>query len=351
MSDAFVNDVKQVYLNGEYRILTALARQVIAGVGSDNWLQLKEAEVHVFNQYLLNESELIRQEYTKLLPELREAYFTEAQNTFSEISKFKNLRRGINAIRNDTVLGLSPVSTLMEKATNTLESTIFRMIRAAEDAYRTVIYRASADSMVGDITRRQAARNALQGFAEQGITGFVDKAGRNWELGSYVEMSMRATIRQTETQARVNSMVAEGMNLFIVSVHAENCQLCNPWENQVLCIKAEEGYPTVSEAISQGLFHPNCKHTLNVYFKGITRPAKPLYDKETNAKRYEFTQKQRYNERQIRKYKRLESVSAGKDKEKYKAKVKQWQSHNAQFVKENDLTRDRKREQIKTMVR
>mgnify|MGYP005845746995 CR=1 FL=1 len=350
MSD-FVKDIKQIYLNAEYRILTKLAENVMLDIDSPDWLYLKEAELHMFNAYLENESDLIQKQYEALLPELKETYFNEANKTFSNIKKYKNLRSGINALRNDTVIGLSPITTLTEKANGLLNSASFRMLRSSQDAYRNIIYRVSADTMIGDITRREAAQTALIDFAESGITGFIDKAGRNWELGSYVEMSMRTTIRQAETQAKISALKLEGMNRFVVSSHAENCPLCNPWEGKILTIDNESGYTTVNEAISLGLFHPNCRHTLDVYIEGVTKPVKPIQDKQTNEARYEMTQRQRYNERQIRKYRRMEAVSTGEMKNKYRNKVKEWLNINSQFINDNNLRRDKKREQIETMVR
>ena len=70
---------------------------------------------------------------------------------------------------------------------------------------------------------------------------------------------------------------------------------------------------------------------------------------EEANKVYELEQKQRYNERQIRKYKRLEAGSLDADNQAYYGgKVRQWQAAQRKFIKENGdvLRRDYSREQI-----
>jgi len=111
-------------------------------------------------------------------------------------------------------------------------------------------------------------------------------------------------------------------------------------------------YPPLDEAISGGFGHPNCKHTVNPYFEGISPPLSPdgtpeevrLGDKAT----YEAEQQQRYNERQIRKWKSRETVAIDdRDKDQAKAKVSEWQAKQRKHIESNDyLKRQYARESI-----
>lgn len=102
-------------------------------------------------------------------------------------------------------------------------------------------------------------------------------------------------------------------------------------------------YPLLSEAVGAGLFHPNCKHATSVYIEGLTKVPKPDQD----ARRYEVTQRQRANERNIRKWKKREVVAlTPEEKQKARAKVSGWQKANRELVKKHDIPRKYQREQI-----
>src|SRR5690606_2986755 len=81
----------------------------------------------------------------------------------------------------------------------------------------------------------------------------------------------------------------------------------------------------LSEAMREGAFHPNCRHTLSTYFPGISRLPEPVND-EMAKKLYKAEQYQRYIERNIRKYKRLAAGSIdGQNVERYKRKLTEWE--------------------------
>jgi hypothetical protein len=99
---------------------------------------------------------------------------------------------------------------------------------------------------------------------------FVDKAGRNWETKNYLTMLMRTTMLNTQRECYINTLAAEGQDLVIVSDHGTVCHLCKPWEGQVLSLTgASKDYPTLEDAIVDGLFHPNCQHILIAYHPDV----------------------------------------------------------------------------------
>lgn len=104
-------------------------------------------------------------------------------------------------------------------------------------------------------------------------------------------------------------------------------------------------YPLLSYAIAGGLYHPNCKDIHTTYFEGISSPPKPLTDEEKRRaeENYKLEQQQRYNERQIRKYKRLSEYTLDpQERQKYAARLEQWQQANAKLVEEHgDVLRRR----------
>ena len=112
----------------------------------------------------------------------------------------------------------------------------------------------------------------------------------------------------------------------------------------------ETGYPLLSRAMKEKLFHPNCKDGCVTYFPGVNSEVIPPTREELEIKKrnYIIEQKQRYNERQIRKYKRLELGSTDEENiDKYHKKRVQWQLYNKQFCEEHNLKRQFDREKVK----
>ena len=92
-----------------------------------------------------------------------------------------------------------------------------RILRAAPDLYRAVIGRVTAQGLVDGVTRRATAQAALDLFASQGITGFVDAAGKSWNLASYAEMACRTAAHNAARQGVFDGVRAAGRDLVIVS--------------------------------------------------------------------------------------------------------------------------------------
>ena len=110
--------------------------------------------------------------------------------------------------------------------------------------------------------------------ASQGITAFIDKSGRSWNMATYCEMLTRTSTMQVFHQAKVNEYLAHGEDLVIVTYHTPTCKKCAPWGGKILSLTGEtKGYPTMEEAKASGLFHPNCRHTYSLWIE---------FDDETN---------------------------------------------------------------------
>lgn len=90
-------------------------------------------------------------------------------------------------------------------------------------------------------------------------------------------------------------------------------------------------YAKLSDAMTwkngQGLFHPNCKHSVSIYIPGVTTPP-PKRTKEEIAKEqdiYRAFQELNYINRQIQSWKnRVVTAITPQEKTKSKAKLKEW---------------------------
>lgn len=75
----------------------------------------------------------------------------------------------------------------------------------------------------------------LPGFVEtlrrEGVTAFIDKAGRNWSLHTYGSMASRTTSRQAEVLAVLTADPEQ--DLYQISSHGTTCKICAPFEGRV----------------------------------------------------------------------------------------------------------------------
>jgi hypothetical protein len=93
------------------------------------------------------------------------------------------------------------------------------------------------------------------------------------------------------------------------------------------------GYKTLEQAKNAGLFHPNCRHTLTGYIPGLTK-VEPTKTSGV-AEQYDYTQKQRYNERQIRKWKRRELTSIDEEEKNFtRQKIAEYQKKQRELLSE-----------------
>ena len=228
-----------------------------------------------------------------------------------------------------------------------VESSHLRITRMLDDAYRRVAVAATLDVLEGAITRRDGAQRALDSFADVGITGFVDRAGRNWDLASYAEMAVRTVSGHAAVQGHSDRLQGAGRDLVIVSVHGGACPLCSPYEGRILSLSgADQRYASLNDATSAGLFHPHCRHATAIFVPGLTEPLEPP-PREQQQRAFELSQVQRYHERQIRKWKRREAVAVTPEaKALGERKVREWQGRTRELVRSRGLDRRYDRETI-----
>jgi len=108
----------------------------------------------------------------------------------------------------------------------------------------------------------------------EGVTAFVDKAGRNWSLHTYASMATRTTSRQAEVLAVLTA--APEHDLYKISSHGTTCALCAPYEGRVYSKSGTDpvfpplaaAFGKIDPAGSDDLantwlnIHPNCLHVL-----------------------------------------------------------------------------------------
>lgn len=178
----------------------------------------------------------------------------------------------------------------------------------------------------------------LPGFVEQlrreGITAFVDKAGRNWSLHTYCAMVSRTTSRQAEVLAVLTADPEQ--DLYRISSHGTTCAICAPFEGRVYSKSGTNpDYPPLAAAFGKQdpngpdtlantwlNLHPNCWHSVYSYSEvGRSEEEIQRIKDFSNPKKNPFTRDPR-TEKQIKAYRAKEAA-----RRRWLATYKQWEDY------------------------
>ena len=294
--------VARAYATAEADLIALLARRSAAGASSgyDAWAVRKLAETRALRAAALAR---ITKLETTIVRLLGESIGGAAQQGLAAASA-ELVAAGVTA----PLISGTPaaVLALAEETVAGVTSTHIGMLRQTTDAFRGVQAAVAAQVATGTTTLPQAIDLSLRKFADRGIRGFVDRAGRHWGLAEYAEMTTRTAVGRAHVNAKLDGFTTAGERLVIVSDSPEECPLCRPWEGQILAIDSRglggdsPATSTVSAATSAGLFHPNCTHTLGLYVAGLTRPLRGT----ANPVGGRLREQQRYHERAVRRWNR-----------------------------------------------
>ncbi|MNW40112.1 Phage minor capsid protein 2 [compost metagenome] len=246
------------------------------------------------------------------------------------------------------------VNSLVDASKGEMKAARFAMLRQADDVFRQTIFKSQMYLNSGAASLNQAIDMATKDFLDKGFDCIQFANGRRMNVASYAEMALRTSSQRAVFTGEGAKRKELGIHTVIVSTHNNCSSLCLPWQGKVFIDdvysggKASDGpYPLLSTAMKAGLFHHNCRHNMATFIPGKSRLPEPVDDSEA-LENYEAEQKQRYMERQVRKYKRREAGSVDPNNQTAAAaKVKEWQGKLREHVKVNEhLRRDPSREKI-----
>ncbi|WP_442803465.1 phage minor capsid protein [Streptomyces pseudogriseolus] len=370
MAEDLAAEVARLYQDAEAALLERLAAALAADIDSPRWAELKLAAIGNLREAVERVAEALQTDTDGAVRRaLVEAYNRGRQAAVAELGA---LDIGRELAARDALPNAPAVDRLAASLAADTRPVYARITRVVVDAYRSITSRASASTLLGSLTRRQASQRALDQFANRGITGFVDTAGRSWDMASYAEMAVRSVTARAAVDGHVDALGEIGVGLVIVSDAPLECPLCARWEGETLTLSGQSGPHTVQaehvtetvgrirrrrrtvtvhvagsllEARAAGLFHPNCRHSLSAYLPGVT--TRPPHH-ATPGTTYEDTQRQREIERHIRKWKRRQAAAMDDQTRRAAgARVREWQKAMREHVDAHEhLRRKPQREQI-----
>ena len=210
---------------------------------------------------------------------------------------------------------------------DTVEGVSARVFRDIPDLYQQAVERAITAMPGGQtgigywIPRVNAAQQALDELTAKGLSGFTDRAGRQWDLVTYLEMATRTAVSNAYDDEVIAEQLRAGHDLIYTLTHSTegSCPLCVPWLGRVLSLTgASTGTAAIKDATGQlveirvsgtlgdaraaGFRHPNCRCSWIPYAPGADLDAAdvlamPPMDAEEV---YKASQRQRALQRRVR---------------------------------------------------
>lgn len=149
----------------------------------------------------------------------------------------------------------------------------------------------------------------VEALRREGVTAFVDKAGRHWSLHTYCSMVSRTTSRQAEVLASLTADPEQ--DLYRITRTGTTCALCAPYEGRVYSKSGTSSvYPPLSDAFGKQdpagpdtltntwlNIHPNCRHSIVAYteagrsaeevqqIRDFSNPAKNPYSRDPRSQK------------------------------------------------------------------
>ena len=234
-------------------------------------------------------------------------------------------------------------------------------------ATQTALDIGAGETVAGVSSWNEAVRHSINRMKENGITGFVDHAGRHWSAEAYTAMDIRTTVMNTGRAAVWETNENFGNDLYLVSYHNGARPLCYDWQNKVIS-STNNARDTVdldgnvihvyaqSETTygePAGLFGINCKHYPSPFIPGVSIIRGEPQSPEENAKTYAESQEQRRLERKLREEKRDIMMAKAQGASPEEIKALQAKAHNTSaeiksFCEETGRARHRDREAVYT---
>ncbi len=344
---ARAREVFELWLDAEMSLLRAVKRRLAKGIDRPGWAERKYAEARAMRI----EAESILAALSK---DTAQIYVNRIAGTYGSGAEaaYADLRKGMDVPRLIMPAArIQRIDAILDALQGKVRAQYGRILREVDDQYRRIIGYGVADLATGSITLRQSVQRSLDAFAAAGIASFTDSKERDWGMPEYAEMATRTGMMHAALAGYTDAALANGQDLVITTDHSDECPLCTPWEDKVLTLTgAMRNHPdcqgTMAEATAAGLFHPGCLHSFSVYIPGMTRrgggdPQTP----EQNVRGYKNRQQMRYMERQVRSWKRRQTVAIEPIEERRcKAYVDKWQAKLRDLTQSTGLMRGNGRE-------
>ncbi|MEU3013351.1 phage minor capsid protein [Nocardia asteroides] len=351
--------IAQIYADAEVQLLARVAAAIQKGIETPQWVSVQLAEISRLSSeargFLLDLDPIVR---AQIQDALALAHATGMAAADGDIP-------GAPSPAAAPVVSQEAVAALAAEAIASVASSHTQILRAVNDGYRSTVAEAAGRMVTGVATRREVTQQLLDTWAAKGLSGFRDRAGRNWRPETYAEMCVRTAALRALKQGHTDRLLARGYDVVVISSHRASAPQCKPFQGALVSLTGQTpagpiegvsrmtGQPvretvlcSMAEAEARGLHHPNCKHTHTAWIPGAPRPA---VHEDDDDQAYNDEQTLRRLERGVREAKRRQAAAITPEaKKKAAALVRARQAAIRDHVANTDVKRKRHREQLVT---
>lgn len=374
--------IDSVYIDLEARLMQNIARHLRdweQPIDTDRWLMQKLAEIGKLNKenikIIAQMSGLSQTAALRMLNAMAEEAIKNTEPGFQYMARQRMIGAVVDAEKSKSVKRV--MHTLRKQAKDSLNLTNTTMLHKAQEAFKTLVQNTAEEALkimnnntgaviTGAESRQQALRKTIRQFNDNGITGFVDKRGRNWTPEAYVNMTMRTTAGSVANEVQTARCEDMGVNLIQIDSHFGARPKCAKDQGKIFSLDNTNGttedlngrkiryYPWNSSSYGEpdGILGINCGHHKFPFVPGVNIQRHfPTEDMDANNRLYKQTQVQRALEREVRKQKRVcmlfDELGDSDAFEEASVKLKSKEAQLKDYVKKHDhLHRRKDREQV-----
>lgn len=260
-----INEIGRLRSQGlvDYHAVAALERvqEILRKMENDSW------------EYV---PQMIEKMFYVRVPEARKIIEGMQETPQKHLAGYQNAAaltsEQINIVQQLTNQLMGEITDASMTAMSTIQSAIIG--RVEPDVYRRIGLEQVANIQAVGKGINRAVPEFVEVLRREGVTAFVDKAGRNWSLHTYCTMAARTTSRQAEVLSVLTADPAH--DLYIISSHGTTCKVCAPYEGRVYSRSGTNpDFPSLADAFGKidpaGAdnlantylnIHPNCLHVL-----------------------------------------------------------------------------------------
>ena len=309
-----------------------------------NWTSWQAEQLKALNVYRQKNKKRFTKSFADINSKIQQS-IVEHRNkgeTEQEQEILKAIKKGAKLHHNQKSTQEGAFFRINEKKLNVLLNEIngsmhraeTAMLRMANDQYRKIIFNAQVYFNTGAGTYEKAVDMATKDFLSRGINCIQYKNGARVNIASYAGMALRTANTRAYCQGEGNKRKEWGISTVVVHKRGMPCPKCGKWTGKILIDdvwsggKASDGpYPLMSQAMTGGLYHPNCKDGHSTYFPDISDEPEKVTSKEMKQAVEAEKQENRRNlvQRNIDKFDRLSNYSLDEEnKKKYGLKFNEW---------------------------
>ena len=325
----------EIYLRAETAIINEIGRLRSSGLTDYSAVAALE-RVQAILRKMENDSweyvpKMVEKQFYARVPEARRIAGETKEKHIAGYTNAAVLTGEQHAVIDQLVSNLmGEISDAAVTTTATLQSALIGRIEP--DVYRRVGLEQVAMRQARGAGTYASLPEFVQTLKREGVTAFIDKAGRKWSLHTYCSMVSRTTSRQAEVLAVLTADPQQ--DLYQISSHGTTCALCAPYEGRVYSKSGTDpDFPPLAAAFGKQdpagpdilantwlNIHPGCLHSILPYttvgrteeeiqkIKDFSNPAKNPFTRDPRTQKQidAYRKKEAARRRWLRDYRQWE---------------------------------------------